>query len=193
MTIFNRLVAIIFLLIILALAVGAVGIATGLLTLHAVDRVHAYAPLHHALSDFHTSHPQETRVFKVAGAGAIGLITLLLLLREVTPPRRERLLHLVENRDGAVTIGYSTVRKIAEMASMDIPGVQRARCTIARDNESLRVQCHAAIDRYANAEVVGGQVEAAIKRQLEQTLSRPVERVTVRIEPQPANAQVRLR
>ena len=66
MNIFNRLLAILFFLLVAALAIGAVGIATGLITVDNVDRVHMYAPLHHALSDFHTSHPANTEVWKVA-------------------------------------------------------------------------------------------------------------------------------
>jgi len=193
MNVFNRLLAILFWLLVLGLSIGAVGIASGLLTVHTVDRVHFYAPLHQALVDFHTRRPQWAQTAKVAAAGAIAVVALLLVLLELRLPRRERTLRLVENQDGEVAIGYNTVRKVAELASMDVSGVQRARCQIARDKESLRVRCRATVDQYANAELVGGQVEAAIKQQLEQTLGRSVERVSVRIEPQSAKAPVRVR
>ncbi|GAC1640574.1 MAG: hypothetical protein NVS4B2_30060 [Chloroflexota bacterium] len=193
MRVFNRFLAIALFLLILALAVGAAGIATGLLTVAAVDKVHFYEPFHRMLVDFHTSHPQETRVLKVAACGVIALLSFLLVLVELTPPRRERTLRLVKNQDGDVAIGYDTVRKVAELASTEVSGVQRARCRIARDQESLQVRCVAMIDRYANAEVAGGQVEAAIKQQLERTLGRPVQRVNVRVEAQPEKNRVRLK
>jgi uncharacterized alkaline shock family protein YloU len=193
MTIFNRLFSSVILLLLLALAVGAVGLATGLLTEHSVDRVHAYPPLHQALRDLSTAHTQQARILKVVVPGVVGLIALLLLFAELRPPGRERTLRLVENQDGEVAIGYNTVRKVAELASLDISGVQRARCQVTRDKESLRVRCRATVDQYANAAVVGGQVEAAIKQHLEQTLGRPVERVSVRIERQSAKAPVRVR
>jgi hypothetical protein len=193
MNVLNRLLAIVILLLILAVAVGAIGIATGLLTLHTVDRVYTYPPLHHALSDFHTSHPAETRLLKIGVAGIVGVLALLLLLAELTPPRRERTLRLVENRDGEVSIGYHTLRKVAEVASGDVSGVSRATCRVAGSKEALRVRCVATIDRYANAEAVGAQVEAAIKQQLERTLGTAVERVAVRVEPQTAKAPARVR
>jgi uncharacterized alkaline shock family protein YloU len=191
--VFNRLLALLFFLLVAALAIGAIGIASGLLTIHSVDRVHMYPPLHHALSDFHTSHPEETRIWKVLASGAIGLLALVLVLLELTPKRKERELQLAENQDGDVAIRYSILQKIAERASMDVPGVQEAHCTVARAKDSLRVRCRVGIDRYANAEAVGTQTEAAIKQQLERTVGRPVEQVAVQVEPRPERAPIRVR
>ncbi|MGI8825545.1 MAG: alkaline shock response membrane anchor protein AmaP [Chloroflexota bacterium] len=193
MNVFNRLLAIVFWLLVLAICIGVVGIASGLLTAHTVDRVHSYAPLHQALADFHTRRPQWAQVAKVAIGAAIGVIASLLLLLELTPARRERSFQLLEDQNGEVTIGYDTVRKVAEQAALDVAMVDSARCAVARRKESLQVRCRATIDRFANAEVVGGQIEEAIQRQVEQTVGRPVERVVVRVEPQKAGAPVRVR
>jgi hypothetical protein len=193
MNVFNRLLAIVFWLLILALSVGAVGIASGLLTVHTVDRVHDYAPLHHALADFHTPHPPWAQGVKVAGAAGLAVVALLLLLLELRPPHRERSFRLLEDQGGEVTIKYETVRKVAEQAALDVASVDSAHCTVTRQKASLQVRCRATIDRFANAELVGGSIEQSIREQVERTLGRPVERVTVRLEPQKADAPVRVR
>ncbi|MDQ2743148.1 MAG: hypothetical protein M3Z66_12760 [Chloroflexota bacterium] len=156
MNVFIRLLAILFWLLILALSIGAVGIASGLLTVHTVDRVHFYAPLHQALADFHTRRPQWAQMAKVAAAAAIAVVALLLLLLELRPPRRERSFRLLEDQGGEVTIRYDTVRKLAEQAALDVAMVDLARCAVARHKESLQGRCRATIDRFANAELVGG-------------------------------------
>ncbi|GAC1643582.1 MAG: hypothetical protein NVS4B2_33270 [Chloroflexota bacterium] len=193
MNIVNRLLAIVFCLLVLALSLGAVGIASGLLTVHTVDRVHVYAPLHQALADFHTPRPQWAQIAKVAGAAGLAVIAFLLVLLELRPPRRDRSFQLLEDRGGEVRIGYDTVRKVAEQAALDVTSVESARCAVTRQKESLQVRCRATIDRFANAELVGGAVERTIRDQVEQTLGRPVERVIVRVEPQKADAPMRVR
>ena len=189
----NRLLAILFFLLVLALSVGAVGIASGLLTVHTVDQVHFYAPLHQALADFHTRRPQWAQPVKVAAAAATALIALLFLLLELRPPRRERSFRLLEDQGGEVTIRYDAVRKVAEQAALDVARVDSARCAVARHKESLQVRCRATIDRFTNAELVGGSVEQAIRQEVERTLGRPVERVIVRVEPQKAGTPMRVR
>ncbi len=193
MNVFNRFLAVLFWLLVLALSVVAVGVASGLLTVHTIDRVHAYAPLHQALADFHTPRPQWAQVAKVAGAGGTAVVAFLLLMLELRPSRRERSFRLSEDRGGEVTISYDTVRKVGEQAALDVAGVESARCAVTRQKESLQVRCRATIDRFADADLVGGNVEQTIREQVEQTLGRPVERVTVRVEPQKADAPMRVR
>jgi Family of unknown function (DUF6286) len=193
MNVLNRLLAILFFLLVLALSVGAIGIASGLLTAHTVDQVRFYGPLHQALADFHTRRPQWAQPVKVAAAAAIALIAAVLLLLELRPPRRERSFRLLEDQGGEVTIRYDAIRKVAEQAALDVALVDSARCTVARHKESLQVRCRATIDRFTNAEVVGGNVEQAIRQEVEQTLGRPVERVIVRVEPQKTGTPMRVR
>jgi uncharacterized alkaline shock family protein YloU len=193
MNIFNRLVAIVFWLLVLALSVGAVGIASGLLTVHTVDRVHDYAPLHRALADFHTPHPPWAQGVKVAGAAGLAVVAFLLVLLELRPPRRERSFPLSEDQGGEVAIKYETVRKVAEQAALEVASVDSARCTVTRHKASLQVRCRATIDRFANAELVGTAIEQTIREQVERMLGRPVERVVVRVEPQKANAPLHVR
>jgi hypothetical protein len=193
MNVFNRLLAIVFWLLVLALSVGAVGIASGLLTVHTVDRVHDYAPLHHALADFHTPHPQWAQIAKVAGAAGLAVVALVLVLLELRPPHRERSFQLLEDQGGEVTIKYTTLQKVAEQAALDVARVDSAQCTVKRQKATLQVRCRATIDRFANAELVGTAIEQTIREQVERTLGRPVERVVVRVEPQKADAPVRVR
>lgn len=193
MNIFNRLLAILVALLVLALSIGAIGIASGVLTVQAVDQVLFYPPLHHALSDFHAPAPQWSQGAKVAVAAGIAVIALALLLSELRPPRRERAFRLQEDQGGEVTISYPTVRKLAEQAALDVGLVDTARCAVSRHKDSLQVRCQATIDRFANAEEVGRNIEQAIRQQVEQTLGRSVERVNVRVEPQKAGAPMRVR
>lgn len=193
MDVLNRLMASVILLVILLLALGALGIATGLLTVQAVDSVSSYGPLHLALKDFHTAHPTEALIRKVLVAAGTAILACLLLLSELTPPRSERSLRLEGEPGSEVIVARRAVGKIAEFASMSIAGVRRARCEIHHAKTALRVQCRIAIDRHANAKAIGSQVEEVIKQQLEQAPGRPVDQVSVWVELQYTDGPARVR
>jgi hypothetical protein len=180
--ILNRVVAILLFLLVLALAVGTLGVVTGMLTASMVDAVRPYPPLHHALSDLAHLRPMNVQIITVAGAALTAVLMLFLLARELTPPRPERTVLLAQNQEGEVTIGYDTLRKVAEMAAVEVQRVAKARCTVTTRKGVLRVRCRATADPYSNAGAVGLAVEAAVRSQLEQTLGKPVEHVAVRVE-----------
>lgn len=193
MNVLNRLIGILFFLIILILAIGTAGTITGLLTGHTVDQVYSYGPLHQSLNDLHHVQPHNTRIIAGAGAVLIAVLALLFLALELTPPRRERALTLSETIEGETTIGYDKLQKLAERASLDVAEVETAECSVRGDDGSVRVRCTATVNRFADATTVSAQVQAAIKQQLEHTLGRPVERVDVRTEPQRAGTRPRVR
>jgi hypothetical protein len=122
------------------------------------------------------------------------VILMLLLIRlELIVPPRERTLILSEQHGGEVTVGLDTLRKVAEQASRDIPGVDGASCHLRAPRGVLRVRCRATAIPFANATTIGGQVEAAVRERLEQTVGRPVEHVTVNVDLKQSGSAVELR
>lgn len=193
MNILNRLVAILVFLLILALAIGTLGVMSGMLTASMVDTVCPYPPLHHALTDLAHLRPMNVQLITVAAAALSAVLMLFLLVRELTPPRPERTVLLAQDQEGEVTIGYDTLRKVAELASVGVQRVAAARCAVAMRKGVLRVRCRATADPFSNAGAVGQAVEAAIRSQLEQTLGKPVEHVAVRIELEKPGTPVHVR
>lgn len=192
MNIVNRLVAIVIFLLILALAIGAIAIATTLLAVSAVDQVYAYPPLHHALTDV-TALPRNIRTLITVVSVAVAILMLLLLRLELLIHRQERTLVLSEQQGGEVTIGLDTLRKVAEQASRDIPGIDGASCHVRAPQGILRVRCHATAIPFANAAAIGDQVETAVRERLEQTLGKPVEHVKVNVDLKQSGSAVQLR
>ena len=193
MNIFNRILALLFLLLLLALAVGIFGLNVGLLSASAFGRASQYAPLHHALGDLGHLHPQIAKITTVAVAVVVAILAAFLLALEVRPPRREKELILSRDRQGEVAIGYSTLRKIAEKVSLGEADVSRARCRVSSRKESLWVKCDVTADPFADANHVGTEIETTLRNRLEHTVGKPVEHIRVKVELAEPGDRVRVR
>lgn len=192
MTIVNRLLAIILVLLILAAAVGTIAIASTVLPVSKVDQVLSYPPLHQALSDLANLQPQGTQILTIVVAAVAGVLMLVLLVIELRPPHRERRYLVSQSHDGEVSIDYGTLRKVAEGAASSVIDVNEAHCSLDRRQEALRVRCHVTAAPFTEAASIGRQVEAAIRDQLQETLGKPVEHVTVRVDVAPAGTPIRV-
>src|SRR5919199_1696997 len=88
MNVLNRLLGLLLLLLVLAAALATIGLVTDLLTVPDVRRVWAYGPVVTITHD--VGHLGTDRwPWVLGGAIVAGLIALILLVRELTPPRRQ--------------------------------------------------------------------------------------------------------
>ncbi len=192
MNILNRLLAIVLLLIVLVGAAGTVAVVSTALSVSTVDQVLTYAPLHTALTDLQHVRPHMSQLLTVAIAAAVGLLALVLLVLELRAPHRERRYVVNQSRDGDVSLGYGTLRKIADGAARSVVDVNQARCDIDRRQKNLRVRCRITAAPFSEAGAVGQRVETAVRDQLETSLGNPVEHVTVTVDVAPAGTPVRV-
>lgn len=193
MNVVNRLLALVFLLLLLALAVGTAGIVSDLLPVSAVDRVHFYGPLHQALTDLGHLRPMGSQIIVAGGAVLAALLSLVLLALELRPPRRERTLTLTEDQEGRVAIDYAAVRGAAERASLDVAGVEGARCRVGTRKGQLRLSCRVTVGPFAPASAIGVAVESAVRDRLQEMLAQPVEQVQVQVDLQKIGGPTRVR
>jgi hypothetical protein len=193
LNVFNRILGIVVLLLVLAASAGTIAVAAGLLTVSTVDRIYLYRPAHQALTDLAHLHPAMTQEI-VVGAAAIAVIaSLLLLIAELRPPRRERSLLLSQDRNGEVKIGYDTLRKVAEEVSMRAQDVNKARCRVGTRKQALCVRCAVTADPFADADGVGKEVESSVKERLEHTIGKTIKHVGVKVDLAKPGTRVRVR
>lgn len=193
MNIFNRILALLVLLLVLALAVGTFALTTGLVAAREFWRVSHYAPLHRALRDLGHLHPQTAQVITSAVAAVVAILVVVFLATEVRPRRPEKELILSRNREGEVVIGYRTLRTVAEKVALGEADVSRARCRVSSHKDSLLVRCDVTADPFANADNVGTAVETALRDRLEHTVGKPVEHIRVKVELAEPGDRVRVR
>src|SRR5919198_511547 len=91
MNVINRLLGLLFLLLVLAAALATIGLVTDLLTVPGVRQVWAYGPVVTITHDVGQLGAGRWP-WVLGGAIVAGPIALLLLVRELTPPRRARVL-----------------------------------------------------------------------------------------------------
>src|SRR5581483_9313688 len=125
MNILNRMLGVLVSLLLLAAALVTLGLVPGLLTVEQVRQVWPYQPVLQICDDV-ADRPDQTRTWVIGGAIVVGLLALVLLLRELTPPpRRARLLMLPGAGPGRTEVTYSTLDELAEYGAQQVAGIER--------------------------------------------------------------------
>lgn len=171
MSVLNRLVALLLLLVIFGAAVVAFLLIAAYLSVAQVRAAWPYAPVVAIVTDV-TRLEVTTRMWVLIGSGIVALLCLALIMREFAPPpRRSRLLVLHgDNPPSYTEISYGALDEMATFRAREVSGVERARARVERRGGALSVSCAAMFAPYADA--------AATKAALEQALSERLERIT---------------
>jgi hypothetical protein len=129
MNVVNRLLGLLFLLLVLAAALATIGLVTDLLTVPDVRQVWAYGPVVTITHDVGQLGAGRWP-WVLGGAIVAGLIALILLVRELTPPRRHaRVLVLPGKGPGRTEVPYSALDELAERSARE--GQRRQACARA--------------------------------------------------------------
>jgi hypothetical protein len=112
MNVVNRLFGLLLLLLVLAAALATIGLVMGLLTVPDVRQVWAYGPVVTITHD--VGHLGADRwPWVLGGAIVAGLLALILLVRELTPPsRRARVLVLPRPLPSRTEVPYSALDEL---------------------------------------------------------------------------------
>ena len=183
MNVVNRLLGLLFLLLVLAAALATIGLVTDLLTVPDVRRVWAYGPVVTITHD--VGHLGTDRwPWVLGGAIVAGLIAFILLVRELTPPRRRaRVLVLPGKGPGRTEVPYSALDELAERSAREVSGVERARARVELRRRALLVRCRALVSPYVDLATTAQELQRTIAERLQHVTGLPVQvRTTVQEE-----------
>ena len=185
MNVVNRLLGLLLLLLVLAAALATIGLVMGLLTVPEVRQVWAYGPVVTITHD--VSHLGADRwPWVLGGAIVAGLIALILLVRELTPPsRRARVLVLPGPLPSRTEVPYSALDELAERSAREVSGVERVRARVELRRSALLVRCRVLVSAYADLGTIGPELQRRIAERLQHVTGLPVQVRTTMQEERP--------
>jgi hypothetical protein len=186
MNVLNRILSILLLVGVVAAAAVTLGLVWDLLTLGAVRYAWPYPPVERVTYD--VAHLSGGTVYWVVGGSIIfGLLALLLLGRELTPPpRRARVLLLPGKGPGRTEVPYSALDELAERSGQEVSGIERVR---ARVEPRRRARALAVRSPYADLATVGQELQRTVAARLQHVTGLPVQTVRVRTTVQQERAR----
>ena len=185
MNVVNRLLGLLLLLLVLAAALATIGLVTNLLTVPEVRQVWAYGPVVTITHD--VGHLGADRwPWLLGGALVAGLLALILLVRELTPPsRRARVLVLPRPLPSRTEVPYSALDELAERSAREVSGVERVRARVELRRWALLVRCRVLVSPYADLGTIGPELQRRIAERLQHVTGLPVQVRTTMQEERP--------
>ena len=111
------------------------------------------------------------------------LIGLLLLILELTRRETEPAsVTLKQNNLGRVTITRNGIHELVNREADRVEGVREVRSEIREGSRGLRILCRLAVDRGANVQVLADEVQQRVKAAVEHHLGQPVGEVAVQTQ-----------
>jgi hypothetical protein len=193
LNVLNRILSILVLVGVVAAAAVTLGLVWDFLTVAAVRRAWPYPPVERVTYDVaHLSHG--TVYWVVGGSLVVGLLALVLLVRELTPPpRRARLLVLPGKGPGRTEVPYRALDELAERSAQEVAGIERVRARVEPRRRALTVRCRALVSPYADLATAAPELQRTITDRLHHVTGLPVRAVRVRTIVQQERARRRVR
>ncbi len=189
MRIFNHLLGVVLLAVLLAAALVTLGLVLGVLTLTMVRQVWPYAPIETIGRDV-ANLPDATRNWVIGGSIGAAVVTLLGLIRELSPPpRRARLLTLQGSGPGQTEISFGALDDLAAYGARKVAGIEHLHARVDMVKGRLVVRGRALVSPYVELATAGQQLEQAVANRLEQATGLPVLTVQLRTVVQNVKAQ----
>lgn len=168
MNVFNRLILIIFSLLLIAVPVGLLLIAFGVVS---PEQVNAYTGYRAALDSLGglsvDAFDTRTRVIAGIASGLVAFFALLLLLRELTFGRRVARRAVLEDAPGRETaVSARAVRHLAEGAALEA-GALSPRAILTSRNGGYDVACEITAPRTGDLSETAARTRENIRKVLE--------------------------
>lgn len=180
MNVLNRLLGLVLLVLLLAVAVVTLGLVTGVLTAAVVDAVWPYAPVHGITQDV-IGLGGALHWYLLGGAIVLILLTVQGIKAELTPPpRRARMFVVRSDGPGRTEIDYQTLDDLAGYSARRVTGVERVRARVERRRNTLAVQCRAVLSPFTDLKVTGAAIERSVTEDLSRVTGVAVGGVRVR-------------
>ncbi len=180
MNVLNRLLGLVLLVLLLAVAVVTLGLVTGVLTDAVVDTVWPYAPVHGITRDV-IGLGGALHWYLLGGAIVLILFTVQGIKAELTPPpRRARLFVVRSGGPGRTEVDYQTLDDLAGYSARRVTGVERVRARVERRRNTLAVQCRAVLSPFTDLKATGAAIERSVTEDLSRVTGVAVGEVRVR-------------
>ena len=188
MRIFNRIVAILVLLVLLATGIVVLVLQSGILPLSTIDRLTGYSPLRSVARDLAaTNAPQFP--FTPVIAALLVLFALLGLLGELRP-RKPSVLTLQSGEGRSTEISYRTLGEVVQESLQSLTGIEQAgKARVQERRGQLDVRCKARLGRLATAEEMVPRAKQFVSEQLQHLTGLPVRTVRLDTSASPQAAQ----
>ena len=125
----------------------------------------------------------------IAVAVVVALILLVVLRFELVPRHRDIRLLISSTGEGVSTISQDSVCALAESIGASIHSVSDIRCDVIPQQGAIIISCHASVTMGTNLAELCQELQADIKRLVEQLTGLPVSRVDVRTKYEPAKSK----
>jgi len=187
MNILNRVLAILFTLLVIAASSLVLAV-----TLELVAPQRLRVPLlSDVLEPFAELQPPPQTVAIAIAAGLL-VLALVVLIAELTPPARDKKLTIKEDDLGRVTVSQNGLRRLVDREAALVPGVMEARSELDESKQGLRVKSRVSVDPGSDLQQLTDQVRDRIKGALERHFGRVAE-VAVDAQIEPLNRKKRRR
>ncbi len=173
-SVFNRLLAIVAALAILAGAVITIGVAVQAWPADVL--MGWFQPQLQTVSDA----PGATRIAIVAMAAIAVFGMLALLLAEVLPLREDVVHTLSVTEKGTATIENDSLCLLAERTGETVHGVRDVRCMIQERQDGLRIRCHANVALGANLLEINPEMKTKVREAMQQLTGLTVAKVDIK-------------
>lgn len=184
MTVFNRIVAIVAAVVVLATAaiillVTAGAVSSGFLPSDWFD-----VPLARA-----ADASGVTMAAIIAGSALVIVLALAVLVLEFALAGRRRLLLISSSEEGSASIDEGSVRLLAEKAASAVNSVRAARCFVREKPNGLAISCRALTGMGSNIPELSAELQGQIKETVSQFTGLPVSDVSVKVKYERANGK----
>jgi len=178
-SVFNRMLAIVAALAVLAGAVVTIGVAA---QAWPSDILMGWFQPQLQLA---AAAPAATRVAIVALSAIAGVGMLALLLAEILPLREDTIHTLSVTDKGTATIDNDSLCLLAERTGETVHGVRNVRCMIRERQDGLRVLCHASVALGASLLEINPEMKTKIREGMQQLTGLAVADVDIKYKYQP--------
>lgn len=182
MNIFNRLLALVFFLAVLAAAILTILLVLDVLvTPDVVRQAWPYAPVVSITRDV-TRLPSNVRPIVIGCAAAVGVLSIIALIAELRPPRRRPTgpVLLRATGPGGTEVTNAALTALAEYSAGGVPGVEGVRTRVYTYPAALDVQCRATVAPDVDLAAAGPHLAHAMADALGQATGLPMRGVHTR-------------
>ena len=173
-SVFNRVLAAVAALAVLAMAVITVGVA---IQVWPSDILMGWFQPQLQLA---AAAPGTTRVAIIA-LGSIAAVGMLALLLADILPLREDVVHTLSvTEKGTATIDNDSLCLLAERTGETVHGVRDVRCMIQERQDGLKVRCHTSVALGASLLEINPEMKSKIRESVQQLTGLTVARVDIK-------------
>jgi hypothetical protein len=133
------------------------------------------------------------QILAIAIAAALLILALVLLVAELTPPSRDPKVTIKDDELGRVTVSEDGMRRLANREAGQVPGVMEVRSEVDQDKQGIKVRSRVSVDPASDVPQLTDEVRERVKGALERHLGREVVEVAVDAQIEPLDSSKRRR